>query len=106
MSHTVPVPAAPLLEREFYYDCLYGRAGVEKTAGIRETGQKVLAWLDAKTLPMAAAMEKRQAEAVGQQKWVQETLMSALERNTMAMQSIVAGRRGHDGHSDHDERNN
>lgn len=42
---------------------------------------------------MAAAMEKRQAEAVGQQKWVQETLMSALERNTMAMQSLIGGRR-------------
>ncbi len=42
---------------------------------------------------MAGAMEKRQAEAVAQQKWVQETLLSALERNTMAMQSLIGGRR-------------
>ena len=46
---------------------------------------------------MAAAMEKRQAEAVGQQKWVQDTLMGALERNTLAMQSLIGGRRHLDG---------
>ena len=48
--------------------------------------------------------EKRMSAAIeAEQKWVQETLMSALERNTMAMQSLIGGRRGHD---EHDERNN
>ena len=41
--------------------------------------------------------EKRMSAAIeGQQKWVQETLMGALERNTMAMNSIVGGRRDGD----------
>lgn len=51
-------------------------------------------WRDAtREKAMAATMERRQAEALQEQKWVKDTLMGALDRNTAALNSIIGGRR-------------